>query len=61
MKKARTIKRKFEIGNKQPFFFNIIKSVDIRIPIVNTRKKRKLKYSYCKNSLLRIDDFIRRS
>lgn len=61
MKKARTIKRKFEIGNKQPFFFNIIKSVDIRIPIINIRKKRKLKYSYCKNSLLRIDDFIRRS
>lgn len=43
MKKARTIKRKFETGNKQPFFFNIIKSVHIRIPIVNTRKKKEKK------------------
>lgn len=41
MKKTRTIKRKFEIGNKQPFFFNIIKSVDIRIPIVKKKKKKK--------------------
>lgn len=64
LKKARTIKRRIQISNKQhPFFFDVIESVHIRIPIVNEReKKKKTKLKLLiQNSLLRIDDFIRRS
>lgn len=44
LKKARTIKRRIQISNKQyPFFFDVIESVHIRIPIVNEREKNKIK------------------